>query len=58
MVTSKELVQAADVIMGIKAWAEYWEETVAAGYLDASGCMLLERAKELKREEDEEEAKG
>lgn len=56
MGTSKELVQAADVIMGIKVWAEFWGETVAAGYLDAAGSMLLERAKELKREEDEEEA--
>lgn len=38
--------------------AEYWGETVAAGYFRAGGEMLLEEAKRQREAEEAEEAEG
>lgn len=58
MVQSEFLMRIAMEAAELEVRAEYWGETVAAGYFRAGGEMLLEEAKRLRAEEEAEEVEG
>ena len=56
MKLSEVFAEMAEEAAKLEMRAEYYGETVAAGYFDAAGGMLLQEAKRLKEAEEAEEA--